>query len=174
MFHLISILLGAILFRLRGDSIVASTLGLPSATFIGRSLWALPLPIMFSFYYGDWRLILLAPALLLGTFPGWYGGIDIGIRDKNWLKNLGIMALRGLLWIIFCGPILYFSGHNFALIGAALLLCPLSYFMASLVNVNFNIGSLSLSSNDGNVNVPLGEMLFGASCGAILSLSLVL
>ena len=174
MIQLLSIFLAAFLFRIRGDSIVATTLGWPSATFVGRLIWAMPLPIIFAFYYGDWRILLLAPALLLGTFPGWYGGIDLGKNDSNWLKNIGIMSLRGLWWIIGCVPILYLTGHSFFLVGAALLLCPLSYFLASLVSVNFNIGALALSSNDGNVNVPLGEMLFGASCGAILSLSLIM
>jgi hypothetical protein len=90
-------------------------------------VWAIPLPILASFAASDWRLLALAPALFIGaTFSWWGDAMDWGRNGGSYWAKFGWLALRGPVFTLFCGPVLWWFGHSwwFALAG---LICPIAY-----------------------------------------------
>ena len=119
-------LLGAATFRLRGDVFISKLLGVKNATTEGRLVWAIPMAGLAALAAGDWRLLALAPALFLGSIFGWYSAMDLARGEGNYWRDFAVLALRGLVWTLFCGPVLWWFEYPwwFAFAG---LLCPLAY-----------------------------------------------
>ena len=85
-------LIGGLLFRIRGDRIVAETLGWKSATTVGRLLWAIPTGLLIGFLIEDWRIgAWSALAAYWGVVFGWGSYMDLGRmerKDNEWLGYL--------------------------------------------------------------------------------------
>lgn len=110
---LLAAIIGGVCFRLKGDSIVADMLRLSSATTIGRLIWAVPVGVLVGMAHQpfDWLLpVVMIGALFLGTVFPHFGTIDMGTNDGTPLRDMGIMAARGLLYTVPAGAVLYYFG----------------------------------------------------------------
>jgi hypothetical protein len=150
-------IIGAVLFRVRGGMFAIGW-----GTQGGRGAWAIGMTLLCGYLAGwtDWRLALLAPALFIGTVPGWWMSLGLGrtavtarwIDWYAWLRDVQVMAARGLWFTIPALPVLWWTGHDWwpALVG---ILCPICY----------QIGWILPFRHRGPV---WGEVLFGAVLGA--------
>lgn len=169
-FHIIMVCGAA--FRIRGDSIVADITGNPHSTALGRAVWSMAAGLITAIFATHNPLIaaLSVVALYLGTFPGWYGGIAFSGKDPDAFKHGAILFARGLWWVAPLAPVCWqFTGaDNMLWLLLAAPACPIAYGLASMCDFNLRIGSVWVSSHDGNVNVVLGECFFGAALGVII------
>lgn len=110
-------LLGAITFRVRGSALWDEITG--TGTIGGRLQYAAILMLAALAFKGDWRLLLLLPALWIGCLPAWFGH---GLVPAD-LRRLAMNALRGVLWLMPAGLLLwglgYEDGWMLCVVGAA-------------------------------------------------------
>lgn len=157
---LISILVGAVAFRLRGSDLVHVT-PIPME---GRVIWSVAMAAL-AFWLAGWdeRMLILAPAFFLGAVPGWKSTIDLGRVEGSRFRDALVMVVRGLVWTLPAGAVLWFFGPPASwTFGLAGLLCPLLYEIGW--RVPLRIPHLRQGPE-------LGELLFGAWLGATLALS---
>lgn len=144
-------LLGAALFRLRGDAIVGSTTA-------GRLLWSCGMAAGLAVVAFAWWPLILALALFVGCLFPWWGSIDMGRNDGTWLKDAALQAIRGVLWVVPAAVVTtHFAGAWWVV-------------LVGLTAVPFyEIGwRLPLGSWRGS---PAGEILFGGAIGATLAVA---
>jgi hypothetical protein len=172
MIYVISAIVCAVAFRLRGDAIVARVMGMVSATWAGRLLWSLIGTIVLFKSAHHPAMLAAVPLLFIGCVPGWYDGIKFGAGDPDAVLHGFILIVRGVVWLAPAVPLVWWANGPVHALALALAgpACAIAYGVASLITVQVRIGELYLSSHDGKVNVPLGECLFGASMGAILTM----
>lgn len=158
---MIAVLLGALLgglgFRLRGWSGFERLTG-RGATTARLACWAIPmgafaalaLPIPW------WGGVLVALALWAGSVAPWWGSLDLGRMDGDWIEEAALHALRGLVWVT---P---------AMVAIALLSLPWWPLLAA--------GALCLPVYElawrlrPALATEIGEVVFGAAIGAALGL----
>lgn len=157
-----AIAIGAVAFRLRGSALVGD---LAPALMPGRHLWAVAMTGL-AIWLAGWSpdLLLLAPAFFLGAVPGWKSTIDLGRVEGSKVRDALVMVVRGLVWTLPAGAVLWFFGPGTSwTFGLAGLLCPLLYEIGW--RVPLRIPHLRQGPE-------LGELLFGGWLGAALVLCL--
>lgn len=109
----------AVLFRLRGSSVIGSTIA-------GRALWSLgtafslvaladelPPPLVETTVTWSWLIVVGATvSLFAGTVVGQFGSIDMGTNEGTLRGDFLRMLLRGVLWVIPLAGFLYLVGFS--------------------------------------------------------------
>jgi hypothetical protein len=151
-----SALLGGVLFRIRGGGIDLKT------DTVARLVWSIGMAVIGVAIAWDYKLLALAPAYFLGCLCPWWNSIDMGHNEGSFWRDFGVMAVRGVIWVLFAAVVLGFLGYS-ALYVFAGLLCPVCYA----------IGWKLPNTNAVKQGTEYGEILFGAVCGAGLALAVL-
>lgn len=158
MLALLSAIACAAAFRLRGDAIWNEWTG--SGTTGGRALWAGVVALCLFAAGAGWWAVAAAPILFACAVPGWPGSIDLGRNEGSWLRDFGMMLLRGSLFTMPAGALLVWQvGPEFIPFMLA------GWFAAPAYEVGWRVPVRWEYLRQGP---PLGEFLFGAVIGAAI------
>jgi hypothetical protein len=104
-------LIGAVLFRIRGG--LLGDFGIRGVgTVASRGIYAVGLALATAALMGDYRLALLAPALFVGCVLPWWKSIDIGTNEGNPWRDALLTSLRGILFTLPAGVVLWWLGYQ--------------------------------------------------------------
>lgn len=154
------IALGAAGFWLRGAAWFAQITG-RGATTARLAAWALPMGLASALLTEWYNAVAIAAGLYLGTLAGWWGSLDLGRREGEWLRDFVLHTARGLLWTlpaaIVCAVAALDIANAVPLIAAGLL-----------CGVLYEVGWRAYPPRA----TEIGEAAFGGAIGAALYLSL--
>jgi len=160
MITFVCILIGALLFRIRGG---LQQIKLPTTT-AGRLAWSIGMPLLAYGLRRDLGLMAMAPAFFLGAVVGMHGFIDMG-RNEGTLRGDALTALwRGPVFVWPAAGVIWLLGYAWVPLGIAGLLCPACYALGHWLPA----GPRGLSGG-----AEKGEALFGAVVGIALSVTMV-
>lgn len=145
-------LIGALGFWLRGSAVFERLTG-RGATTARIVAWAMPLSALAWLLTPlGWWCVPLAVALWLGALPGWWGTLDLGRMEGDWPQDFVLHTARGVVWMAPAAGVLAMAGAAWWLPLVAGLTCGAVY----------EIGWRAWPARA----TEIGELLFGAACGA--------
>jgi hypothetical protein len=157
--------LGAASFWLRGSARFEEWTGRGKTT--GDAAWAVVMAGLcvaagLSWPWGG----ALALALFAGGRLPWWGSLDFGTVSGTYARDFALHSLRGLLWTLAAGVVLWFAGGSPWAIAAGLsgLLAGPCWALGYLINPPPLDGTEPRHPNA----TEIGEIAFGAVTGAAL------
>ena len=152
---LIAVVLGAMLFRMRGAAGFQRVTGRGKTT--ADAAWAVVMAAITG--PGLWQMLALAGALWLGGRPGWWRSLTLGRSTSDgstaaqWMRH----TARGVLWVAPAAALAWWLGASPWPLLVAGLLCAPAYEAGWRADGWQHLGGTEW-----------GELLFGATIGAAL------
>lgn len=157
MIYILQIILGGVLFRLRGMDLKLSTT-------INRLIWAVPVGVILFlrnqpnwewYYQGLYGLGLILSLWLGLIITGWGKWFDLGTQEGDPMEDFVSLSMRGLLNTLFAGiliiPFSFLSGFLFVFSGAFMGVCYWLGYKVPTIDKRFL-----------NQGTEIGEVIYGS------------